>query len=243
MPQYITSPFKPPVQLLVPGTPSYVLGSYNNRTGPTLGNVISDSGNGTTGTVVFQILSGNAPVQGALITIVGTANSAGAFNVTNAKITAVTTDMNSGISTVSFLSATVQASTPDGGQVQIPQPEIGEMVFTGASFPVNSSYSTASPDQGKVITVEVSFPTIPTTVTGVFLQGANQDIDSEYADISGPITTVVAGVVTPAGSGSWNSGQGTTGTIQAVNQLNFRFYRLRVAGVVGAGTIVGKIED
>jgi hypothetical protein len=242
MPAYQLTPFKQPVQLLIPGTPSYVLGSFNNRTGPTLGKVISDGGNGTTATVVVQILSGNAPLLGSLITIVGTANSAGAYNVTNAVISSVSTDMNSGISTISFLSATSQAGTPDGGQFQIPQPEVGETVFTGTSVPVNSSYSTASPDQGKVITVNVNFPTPPTTVSGVFLQAANFDIDSDYVDVSGPITTVTAGVPL-AGGGSWNSGQGTTGTIQAANQLNYRFYRVRVAGVVGAGTIVARIED
>jgi hypothetical protein len=122
----------------------------------------------------------------------------------------------------------------------VPQIEIGETVVTGASISVNSSYSTASPDQGKVLTAVVSFPTPPTTVSGVFLQGADRDYDPEFVDISQAIASVAASVVT---GGSWNSGQGTTGTIGQVNQLNYRFYRIRVAGVVGPGTIVAKLED
>ena len=178
MPSYVTSPFKAPVQLLVPGTPSYVLGSFNNRTGPTTGRLISDAGVTTTGTAVFQIQSGNAPVAGSLITILGASNSPN-FNVTNAVIISASTNMDTGVCTVTFaITSTNQGTLPDNGLVIIPQPEVGETVVNGASVPVSASFSTANPDQGRVVTAIISFPTIPTTVTGVFLQGADQDIDA-----------------------------------------------------------------
>src|SRR5271156_3659758 len=92
MSQYVTSPFKQPVQLLIQGTPSLVYGSLNNNTGPTLGNVLSNSAATTTGTLVFQILSGNIPIPGSLITVVGSANSAGVFNTTNSTLLTVVTN-------------------------------------------------------------------------------------------------------------------------------------------------------
>ena len=102
MPAYITSPFKPSPELLVAGRPSYLWGSYNDRTGPTIGSVISDQVNASnTAAVVFQILSGNIPVVGALATIVGTANSGNTFNVTNAPIIGVTATP-AGIITIQF---------------------------------------------------------------------------------------------------------------------------------------------
>lgn len=242
MSQYITSPFKPPVQLLIPGTPSYLWGSFNARTGPTIGRLISDAGAATVGTAVFQIQSGNAPAVGSLVTIVGASNNAN-FNVTNAVILTAVTNMDTGVCTITFaISSTTQATLADNGIVQIPQPEVGEAVVAGASVPVSASFSTANPDQGKVITAIVSFPSSPAglSVTSVVLQGADQDIDSEYVNVSGTIASVAGGVVT---GGSWNSGQGTVSTIQQVNQLNFRFYRFFTTGVTGTGTIVAKIED
>src|SRR5260370_26155847 len=134
MPFYITSPFKPVPKLLIQGTPEYVFGSFNDKTSPTLGFVISDSAVTTTGTVTFQITSGNIPIPGALITVVGTANAAGNFNVTNATILTVTTTA-SGVCTVTYAiaSSTVAIGTADSGQVQIPQIENGDLISAAQS--------------------------------------------------------------------------------------------------------------
>ena len=82
---YIKSPFKPTPTLLVQGRPEYVFGSWNDKTAPTQGYIISDSAVTTTATVTFQVVSGNTPVVGSLITVVGAANSVN-YNVTNAQI-------------------------------------------------------------------------------------------------------------------------------------------------------------
>src|ERR1039458_8599051 len=143
MPFYIKSPFKPTPKLLIQGTPEYVFGSFNDKVGATFGYVQSDSAVTTTGTLVFRITSGNVPFVNSLISVVGTANSAGVFNVTNATIlTVVCTD--AGICTVSYaVSSTSQTSTPDGGEVTINQSEIPDQLTAGivaavpaASFPV-----------------------------------------------------------------------------------------------------------
>ena len=251
---YIKSPFKPMPRLLVQGTPEYLFGSWNQNTGPTQGTVLSDSGNGTTSTVVIQILSGNIPFVDALVTIVGTANSSGEYNVTNAPILSVSASANpdTGVYTITFLGSGSSASASDYGQVYIPQPEIGDQLTSGlissgvASIPACSSV--AGPDNvGKSISVTVKLPANttahPSTLASVavFLQGANLDYDTEYNDI--------AEVVTGGSQGNtydWQSGQGdtATGTLVAgsVLQPNFKFYRLRVAtGASGTGPIIGKL--
>ena len=228
MSQYVTSPFKQSPALLISGRPQYLYGSYNDRTSPTFGYVISDSAVGTTGTVVFQIKDGNAPFVGALITVRGTANSGGNFNTTNATIITADTDMNTGISTVTYaISSTAQASLADSGQVEIPQPEVGETLANGSSVPCAVSFSTANPDQKRGITAVVSFPALPTTAL-VVLQQAVQDIDSEYQTIN-TIATVAGGAV-------------TTGPQVTIDPVLGRFFRLNTSSVTGpAATIVGKL--
>lgn len=237
MPAYVASPFHPVIQLLVAGTPSYVWGNFNDKTGPTLGTVVSNSSAGTAGVLNVQILSGNVPIVNSFITVIGTANSGGVFNVTNATITSVSAAANpdAGYYSIGYaVSSTTQATTLDGGQFSVPQIEIGEpLTGTGASAPVASPFNNPEMQEGKSITASVSFPTAPTSAT-VVLQGALFDKDSEYVTI-GTLGTTNA-------SSTFQSGQGAVGTVESVNILNFRFYRLNCTALVGTGTIVGKIE-
>jgi hypothetical protein len=243
MPYYVTSPFKPPVQLLVAGTPSYLLGSWNDRTPPTLGYVLTNAGATTTATLVFRIVEGNAPAVGDLITVRGCANSNN-FNVTNVAIATVSTT-DEGICTVTYtISSTTQATTRDGGQVIIPRPEVGEATVAGASAPVAAIFNSGNVDQGKVISATVSFPTVGgDSAATVKIQGADLDLDSEYQDID-TVATLAAGSL--GTTGHWVSGQNTTAaasTPGGVNQTNYRFYRFNISGVSGtASKIVAKIE-
>ncbi len=156
---YVKSPFKPTPTLLVQGRPEYVFGSWNDNTGSTLGNIISDSAVTTTATVTFQILSGNAPAVGSLITVVGAANSAN-FNVTNAQIITASTT-SAGVCTVTYAitSSSVPAGTPDGGQIVIPQPELGDILssFAASSVPVCCPES-PSQQSGKSLSATVKLP-------------------------------------------------------------------------------------
>jgi hypothetical protein len=248
---YSKSPFKPTPTLLVQGKPEYVFGSYNDKTGPTLGNVISDSAVTTTGTLTFNIIAGNAPAVGSLITVVGTANAGGNFNVTNAQILTVTTTA-AGVCTVTYAitSSSVAAGTPDAGQVIIPQPELGDNV---TSAPVSSVpvVCPASPSQqsGKSLSATVKLPAqqlgVSSTLSAVtvVIQGANFDEDSQYNTI-GTLTAAGTSVAGP-NTYDWQSGQGNTGTgtlaSGSVNLPNFRFYRLQVTGATGSGPVIGTI--
>ena len=257
MSYYIASPFKPSPKLMVQGTPEYLFGKWNANTGPTLGNIISNSAVTTTATVKIQILSGNVPVVDSLITVVGSANSPN-FNVTNASIISVSAaaSPDTGIYTVTYaITSTSQGVLADGGQFIIQQPEVGDVVsaavITGIGTVVASSAPVVSPvsgpnSVGKSLSVTVKLPANttanPNTLSGVtvVLQGSNVDLDSEYNTVATVATTIAAGTTV-----DWQSGQGnqSTGTLAAgaVNLINFRFYRLQITAGTGAGYIVGKI--
>jgi hypothetical protein len=243
MSQYVKSPFKASPQLAVAGTPSYLLGSYNDKTGPTVGLVISDSGNGTTSTVVFQIIQGNVPVTGSLVTIVGTANAAGAYNVTNVSAT-VSSTTAAGICTITFAGTGNSASAADNGQVIIPQPEVGETVTNGtvpyASVPVARPFNNPNIQEGQSLTATLNFGTGLSAVTA-YLQGADIDLDSEYQTVHEYGPTLAAGIY------SFQSGQDTPALAGAANPggapvLNYRFYRFYISAATGSGVVIGKIE-
>jgi hypothetical protein len=250
MSQYQTTPFKPVPQLAVAGTPSYLLGGYNDKTGPTLGFVQSNSGVTTTATLVFQIVSGNAPVTGSLITVVGCANSAN-FNVTNVAITVVSTTA-SGICTVTYtITSTTQGSLADGGQVIIPQPETTDTV-SGASYasvPVAIPFNNPEMQEGKSITATLNLPS-GGTLSGIVavLQGADFDVDSEYKTIH-TFAAVAAGAGTSeifqTGS-DLQAPSATPGNISSnpggVNIVNYRFLRFKFTSITGSGPAIGKVE-
>lgn len=230
MPSYILSPFKPLPKLLVPGTPSYLWGSWNDNTGPTTGYILSDSGNGTTSTVTVQIQTGNIPVVGSLLTIVGTANSAGAYNVTNAAILSVSAAANpdTGIYTLTYAGAGASASAKDYGQFIIPQPEVAEALVAGASAPVAMPFNIMNANMNQALTVVASFPSLPTSVV-LSLQQAVYDLNSEYATVAA-IATVTGGAV--------------VGNAQiTVDPTLGRFFRVLNGAVVGgtSPTVIVKI--
>lgn len=254
---YTKSPFKPMPVLLIQGTPEYLFGTFSTQVGPTQGFIISDSAVTTTGTVTFQIVSGNIPVVDSLITVIGSANAGGNFNVTNATVLTVTTT-TTGVCTVTYAitSSTVAAGTPDSGQVYIEVYANPDNLTVGivaalpaASIPAASPVG--APTSGKSLSASVnllaSTAAHPSTLSGVtiVIQGANTDADGEYKTI---------GTLTAAGAAGntydWQSGQGQsnaagTGALAdgAVNLPNFRFYRLAITAATGAGYLTGKIME
>lgn len=246
MPVYQSTPFKPPVQLLMPGEPSYVFGSYNDRVGPTKGYVISNSAVTTTATLQFGITAGNIPVVGELITVVGCANSAN-FNVARVAVASVTVNnAATGIVTVTYtIVTTTQGTLTDIGAVMVERVQTGEaLTFVGttaqASIPVTMSYNNPASEMGRSISASVQCTVAPAggTLTAT-LQGANFDLDAEYQDVltiqSAIADTKVYNAVT---------GQGTAATAGAVNLPNYRFWRIKLTPTAGlTATVVSKIED
>jgi hypothetical protein len=253
---YQKTPFKPSPKLLTQNTPEYLFGNWNADVAPTQGLILSDSGTGSTSTFVIKILSGNVPTVDSLFTSVGTANVAGAYNLTNVGILSVSAPANpdTGIYTITVAGSGTSASAADAGQFYIMVPEVGDqltadLISTGiASAPVASAV--AGPDNtGKSLSVSVKLPANttanPSTLSAiaVYIQGSNLDYDTEFVDIGEIVASGSAG-----NTYEWQSGQavgaaapGSVGS-GSVDLINFKFYRLRVAtGGSGTGPIIGKM--
>jgi len=258
---YIKSPYKQSPRLLVQGTPEYCFGSWQATVAPTQGNILKDSGNGSTSTFVIQILSGNIPTLDSLFTSVGTTNTAGAYNLTNVGILSVSAPSNpdSGIYTITVAGSGTSVLAADSGQFYISVPEVGDAVtaavITGVGTAAASSAPVVSPvsppnSVGKSISATVKLPANtaanPNTLSGVtvVIQGANLDYDTEYSTIG----TIMSGGA-QGNTYEWQSGQavgaaapGSVGS-GSVNLPNFRFLRLQITAGSGTGFIVGKIME
>lgn len=269
---YVTSPFKPTPTLATAGFPVYLFGAYNDRVGSTLGYVISDSLTSDVATVNFQIVSGNAPIVGALVTIQGSANNSGAFNVVNASILSVSTT-NTGVCTITFaVTAGNSSLASDGGQIIVPQPETADDVTNAqtttpsASIPVSRPYNNPNIQQGMSISASIMFPVVHAGAQCiVMLQGAIQDLDSNYQDIGplvGSFSGSTSGAAVPEALIAGQEYTFQTGTYTGytsdsflsdtypgyANLPNFRFFRLKFYNVASFGvaanstTAIGKLQ-
>ena len=231
MPAYSDSPFARPPILLVAGKPTYVLGSFNDNTGPTKAIVTATALTTDVATVTLQITAGDIPADGDLISIEGTANGGGAFNVTNAVITAVSIALATGEGTVTF--ALTHADVPsasDNGIVLIPRIEIGEPLNNVTSIPVTMSFNDPNTTGARTVTVAVTNSANTLSGTPVWnVQGALKNEDDQYVNL---LTTAIA-IGTSAS---------TSMAELLLNQA--RFYRVVVSGASGgpSGTVVAKIE-
>src|SRR5260370_33326885 len=91
-------------------------------------------------TVNVTVREGNIPVAGGAgsgfggVTIQGTSQAGGAFNVTNATLTNVTIGKTTGIGTITFaLTHADVAAIADAGQAYVSPDSIGEALATGSS--------------------------------------------------------------------------------------------------------------
>jgi len=222
MPPYSASPFQPNPVLLQPGQPGYAFGSFAEHLPDTRMQVTTTARAASVATVGVKILEGNAPAVGSLITIIGTTQAAGAFNVTNAALTAVTIDAVLGTGTVQFaIGAGTTAQAADFGTAMVPTPEVGEALTNTASQSFAVPEPAGANTNPKTITWSTAYPTAPATVTMV-LQGSLFDIDSQYQTL--------------------DTSTSTTGEERVFTSTAFRFLRLKASGVTGASpTCIGKI--
>lgn len=226
MPAYDNSPFKALPKLLVPSQNVYLLGSLNTQISDTKFTISNVQQTTTTGTVTGTVTDGNLPIVGSFISIRGTQTNGGAFNVTNALVTAVAINAVTGQGTISFAMTTGNfAVTADSGQAIIPVPEIPETIALGASVAAAFSANDTAGSSVKIVAAAVNFPTIPTSAT-VVLQGALRNIDSEFVTL-GTVATVAGGAV-------------TLEQAQFPN-IMYEFLRFNVTALTGTGTITAKV--
>lgn len=225
MPAYNNSPFAAAVKLLYAGVAEYLFGSWRQDVSPTKFYVTSVAIAANVATVGVTIYEGEPPAVGSLISIQGTQNGTGEFNVTNAALTGV--NLNSaGVGTVTFaLVGANLATTADAGIAIVPQPIKLEAIAAGASVAVAMSNNSFGGDLDRTVTAQAIFGTVPTAAT-VSLQGSMVNSDADFVTV-GTIATVAGSAVTANGV-----------TVVA----NWLFYRALVSGVTGAGTIAVLIE-
>lgn len=219
MPSYQSNPTgNVPVQLLQPGIPSYAYGSL--PIGPVCRLAVTSTARlSLTATLQVKVVEGNIPAVGDLITVKATTRASGAFNVTNAVLTAVNINALTGVGSVQFaIGAGTTADGADPGYAAVPITQLNETLATGSSaaFAIPANASSA----GTTITWSTMFPAAPSVVS-VSLQAALVDLDSEYSSV--------------------DTSTSTTGEERFITLTNFRFLRLKVNSVTGTSTIIGKI--
>jgi hypothetical protein len=225
MPAYNKSPFAAAVKLLYAGVVEYLFGSWPQDVSPTRMYVTSVAIAANVATLGVTVYEGNVPAVGSLISVQGTQQGGGEFNVTNAVLTSVTLN-SAGVGTVTFaLVGANLATAADAGIAVVPQPVQKEAIAAGASVPVAMSNNSFGGDLDRTVTAMAVYGTIPTAVT-VSLQGAMFNDDAQYTTL-GVISTVAGSAITANGL-----------TVVA----NYLFYRALVSGLTGAGTLAVQIE-
>jgi hypothetical protein len=223
MPSYDSNPFSPTSPLtLQPGQPGYAFGSFAEHLPATLMQVTTTARAASVATVGVLIREGNIPAVGSLITIQGTSQAAGVFNVSNVALTTVTINAVTGVGTVQFaIGAGTTTQAADIGAAMVPTPEVGEALTNTASQAFAVPAPTGAGASGRTVTWSTSYPTAPAGVT-MALQGSLFDIDAQYQTLD---TSTAVG------------GEERVFTLTA-----FRFLRLKASGVSGASPLcIGKI--
>lgn len=226
MTAYANNSFNP-IQLLQKGVPAYLIGSFSQQVGQTRASVQTDAIATNVATVVGYYLGGPLPIAGSLVSITGTANSAGAFNVNRVAITSASLNASTNLLTLVFpLTAANQTATADAGYIVIESAEVGETV---------SGVYTSQPVCVQAPEGDSQF-TLPVAVTGgagitamtATLQVAMRNIDGEY--------TNTAAVVTKTGATTYTAGP----VVEATLQRGY-FYRIAITAVTGSDLVIAKI--
>lgn len=218
MPSYNTSGFAAPPKLLTAGWPEYLYGKFPTDVSPTRMTISQVAIASNVATLTVQIVEGNLPSVGSLISVQGTVSDSGAANVSSVALTAVSINATSGAGTVTYAATgTNQSATSDSGSAIVPQPIQFDTLANGRSIPCAPPANDPNTDGARTFTAQVIFGSLPTACT-VTLQGSLVDQNADYYSL-GTVATVAGGAVTQ---------QGVQFTL-----TNERFLRFNVSGVTG----------
>jgi len=228
MPAFANNPFqKPP--LLQKGVPTYLIGSFSQQVGNTNASVKTNAIATNVATVVCYYLNGPLPIAGSLVSIQGSANASGLFNVNRVALTSASLDATQtpNLLTLVFpLTGSNQTATADAGTVIVEPAEVGETVSGNYT---SIACIAQSPECDSQFTAPFCFAAAAGVTAAVAtLQVAINADASEWSD-----TTTV---VTKTGASSYSAGP----VVQATLQRGYA-YRANVTGVTGSGLAVCKI--
>ena len=129
-PAYSNNPLQA-IALALPGIPTYVWGSLSDRISPSKMTVSNVALTTNVATLTVQVIEGNVPVAGQLVTVRGTQTSSGVFNVTAVAIASVTINATTGAGTITYaLTNANVSSVADSGLAVAPQAITFEAVTT-----------------------------------------------------------------------------------------------------------------
>lgn len=223
MPAYITDP-NTPRRTLLEGIPGYSAGSYALGQAGTRCYVTTVAIAANVVTLGVRIVEGNIPAVGSLITVRGTVVGTSAVNVTNVALASVTITAATGLGTVTYAATAANLSTtPDGGQALIPVPEVAETLAIQKWQQLGVPFANPELVTGRVVSWSWSTPSAPATIA-LQLEGAINDVDTEYAIIGVSQTTLL-------------------GTVIGNVPVGIRFLRINVTAFAGGAspTIIAKV--
>lgn len=221
MPYYPTNPTGIRAFLASPGSVTYLLGNRAADGGILYISTVAIASN--VATVGVSVWSGNLPVIGTKITIRGTAQQSGVFNVTNIALTGVTLNA-AGIGTVTFaLTGTNLSATADGGQMSFLPQTTGEVAVNGSTMPCSPAFNQGRSSNGWIFEVlPDSIAALPTAAT-ITPQHAAANEDAAYTPVLGATpATIAGGAITAQGVGF---------------ATDMPFLRFAITGVSGTGSI------
>jgi hypothetical protein len=223
MPSFMTLPASMANRpLLVPGQPKYVFGTYTASTAPTRAILTNVALTSNVATVSLTLIEGAVPTTNQTITVQGCSNSV--FNIVAATVTAVsgfnTGDNSAGTVSYAVTHANVGSAAATAQYVVLPVAVLADALSSNLiSQQVALPYNDPRIDQSRTIVTQVSFPSLPTSVT-VSLQASDDDIN--YTTI-GTAAVIAGGVF-------------TTGPLAQFTDQAANFYRLS-CGTVSGGTL------
>ena len=240
MPVMNTSAFAPLPEVVLPGKPAYLYGSLNTLAQDTLIDITNVALTSNVATVTGIIRQGNIPIAGNLISIAGTTNASGAFNVSSIALTNVTISATTGTGTMTFaLTHADVASAAATGQALIPIQEVPETLAANTSVPVYVPSQEPNDMGEKSITTAITFPTMPTAITVKLYSAIN--LPKNLPGSAGSEWTVVGTVATVAASAQTVGPLFTEDTSANTAALAGRFFCLQATGLTGSGAIVAKL--
>lgn len=216
---------------LIAGKVDYLIGGFDDKSAPTKFQITQASLTSNVVTYTGQVVAGNTPAVGQLMTVFGFANSV--FNISDVAIASVTLDTSgTGTITVAVTHANIPAVVA-GGTGCVLAPETSEA--TAASYTSQAcglSFSTPNGPRERTVTVQVTQPTAATTLK-LSLQMSLRNVDSDYVYVGTGTTTAPA---------TADFTQASSPAVKEYTLQNGMFYRLKATSdTTTDGTFIAKI--
>lgn len=229
--------FNAPPEVAKSGWPAYFFGSLPSTTQDMQAQVTNVALTSNVASVTATIQQGNIPVVGNLITIQGTTNTSGLFNVSNAVLTGVTGTASTGIYVFTFaLTHANVSSAADSGKAYVPIQETAETLANGQSVAIYVPSQEPLNDGMRSITISTTFPTLQASTGAGIVTLYTAINNSPIAPGTAPSEWTAMGVAGKAVAGAQTIGPLNTFTVPAG-----RFFCVVVSGAAGTDTIICKM--